>query len=423
MNKRARERTRWKILVFNPGSASLKFDIIEDSPGTTDVVTGRKLVSGVIEPIGGPATLSLIRSREAIPYEEVLATNHGTAALRVLGLINKGAMSSHGVTSAQDLDAVAYRVVHGGELYLAPVQIDEHVISAIETLEDLAPLHNAGSVSVIRASRAILPPEIPAVAVFDTAFHQTIPEHARLYAIPWEFTKRYKIRRYGFHGISHKYLLLRYSELTGTPMERADIITLHLEGGSSATAIKGGQSIDTSMGFTPLEGLVMGTRCGDLDPAVVAFLARKEQVDTARVEDWLNTKSGLLGISGISQDTRILAQFATREERARIALEIFAYRVRKYVGAYLAATGGAAALVFGGGIGENTPSVRRQICEGLECFGLDFDPDRNGSVIDREDIITRDGSRLQAWVIPTEEALMIAHEAMRCCLEQRISAV
>lgn len=225
----------------------------------------------------------------------------------------------------------------------------------------------------------------------------------------------------GSTGISHNYLLLRYAELTATPVERTNIISLHLEGGSSATAVVGGKSIDTSMGFTPLEGLVMGTRSGDVDPALVAFLAQQEKVDASVVEGWLNKKSGLLGVSGRSQDTRVLVPHAGEDERTELALDIFAYRVRKYIGAYLAATGGVAAVVFGGGIGENTPDVRRRICEGLEWLGLNFDPERNAATVDREGQITRNGSRVHAYVIPTKEALMIAHEALRCCGRNRAS--
>src|SRR5260370_16058800 len=271
---------------------------------------------------------------------------------------------------------VDYRFVHGGKCYSDPVSIEDEAIASIERLEDLAPLHNARWAAVIRAGRRRLGTAIPSIAVFDTGFHRTIPERARFYAIPWELTQRHEIRRYGFHGISHNYLLLRYAELTGTPLEQTNIVTFHLEGGSSATAVAGGRSIDTSMGFTPLEGLVMGTRCGDLDPAIVTFLARKEGVSAETVEGWLNTKSRLLVISARSQDTRVLVEHVASDGRARLALDIFAYRVRKYVGAYLAAIGRATAVIFGGGIGENTPYVRRRVCEGLEWFGLHFDPDR-----------------------------------------------
>jgi acetate kinase len=402
------------VLVFNPGSASLKFELIAADPPTPHLVGGRKLVSGVIEPIGGQSKLFLFDDHKAIPQQEVCAPEHGHAAEWVLSWIDSGSMSSHGIKSTKDLDVAAYRVVHGGEHYSDPVRIDDEVIAAIEKLEDLAPLHNAGSASVIRAGRRRLGSTIPSIAVFDTGFHRTIPERARFYAIPWELTLRHEIRRYGFHGISHNYLLLRYAELTGTPPEQTNIVTLHLEGGSSATAVAGGKSIDTSMGFTPLEGLVMGTRCGDIDPAIVAFLARKEAVSVDTVEGWLNKESGLFGISGRSQDTRVLIEHVASDERARLALDIFAYRVRKYIGAYLAVIGRATAVVFGGGISENTPYVRQRICEGMEWLGLHFDPDRNAAVIEREGLISRDESRLHAFVIPSEEGLMIAHQALLC---------
>jgi acetate kinase len=403
------------VLVFNPGSASLKFDIIAmDVPPCESVIRGKKLVSGVVEPIGGPAKLSLLDQRKAVPQQDLSAADHGQAADAVLAWMDAGQLSSHGVTSTKAFDIIGYRVVHGGKSYFDPVRIDDEVIARIEAVEEIAPLHNAASVSVIRAVRKSIGETTPSVAVFDTGFHRTIPERASIYAIPWELTLRHGIRRYGFHGISHNYLLWRYSELTGAPLEKTNIITLHLEGGSSATAVAAGRSIDTSMGFTPLEGLVMGTRSGDLDPALVAFLARKENVSVDTVEKWLNKKSGLLGISERSQDTRILVQHVMSDERARLALDIFSYRVRKYIGAYLSVIGNATAVVFGGGIGENTPYVRQLICDGLDWLGLRFDPERNATLIDREGEISHDDSRLHAFVIPSEEGLMIAHQALRC---------
>jgi len=402
------------VVVFNPGSASLKFEVIEAEVPVESVVRGRKLLRGVVEPIGEHSKLVLFDGQKAVPQEELEIRDHGQAAEQVLNSMDSGKFSAHGIASTNDAQIVGHRVVHGGARYSEPVLIDDAVIKAIEELEVLAPLHNAGASAVIRATRAKLGERIPAVAVFDTGFHRTIPDRARIYAIPWELTQRYGIRRYGFHGVSHNYLLLRYAELTETPLERTNIISLHLEGGSSATAVVGGKSIDTSMGFTPLEGLVMGTRSGDIDPALVPFLAQKEKVDVTTIEAWLNKRSGLLGVSGRSQDTRVLVPHAAEDERTELALDIFAYRVRKYVGAYLAATGGVTAVIFGGGIGENTPDVRRRICEGLEWFGLRFDPELNATTIDHEGRITQDGSRLHAYVIPTEEGLMIAHEALRC---------
>jgi acetate kinase len=312
-----------------------------------------------------------------------------------------------------DLDLMALRIVQGGDRYRQPVRIDDRVIAEVEALDDLAPLHNASSVAVFREFKAALKDRVPALAIFDSSFHLTIPPAAYTYAIPHELASKYKIRRYGFHGISHNYLMLRYAQMTATPVEQTSIITLHLGGGCSAAAIKNGKSVDTSMGFTPLEGLMMGTRSGDVDPAVVGFLARKQSVSVETVEGWLNTQSGLLGVSGVSQDMRVLTQRAETDPRARLALDVFCYRAKKYVGAYLAAMGGAAAVVFGGGIGENAAGIRQGICEGLEHLGLELDPGRNALLVQREGRITRDGSRLHAYVIPTDEGLMMADLALR----------
>jgi acetate kinase len=379
-----------KVLILNPGSSSLRYALISadppaDSP-TGHQVRGTELLSGVVEPI----------SDHADATSELFARMHWTAA---------------------DFDLMALRVVQGGDLYHEPVRIDDHVVTGLVELEDLAPLHNASSVAVFRAFQQAFQAaggsSVPAVAVFDSSFHRTIPAVAHTYAIPHDLATKHKIRRYGFHGISHNYLMLRYAEMTETPVAKTNIITLHLGGGCSATAIRNGESVDTSMGFTPLEGLVMGTRSGDIDAALVGFLARKENISAEEVERLLNTQSGLLGISGISQDMRVLMERANTDERARLALDIFCYRAKKYLGAYLAAMGGAAAVVFSGGIGEGASRIRQSICEGLEYLGLELDPVRNADLQGREGRITREGSRLHAYVIPTDEALMMAHLALR----------
>ncbi|HEX4770476.1 MAG TPA: acetate/propionate family kinase [Bryobacteraceae bacterium] len=405
------------VLAFNPGSNSLKFEIVASESTDRNVVRGKKLLSGVVEPIGPDAKFTLLDGRKKRSSEEFPVADYGNAARKVLDRITSGIASENGIGSASDIDIIGHRVVHGGELYSEPVLIEESVVQEIKKLEELAPLHNASALSVIRAIRTAVRSSTPQVAVFDTAFHRTIPDRARLYPIPWELSERHGIQRFGFHGISHHYLMLRYAELTATPVEKTNIISLHLEGGSSATAIVNGRSIDTSMGFTPLEGLMMGTRCGDIDPALVGFLERKEGLDSAGVEKLLNKQSGLLGVSGRSQDTRELVPHES-EKRVGLALDMFAYRVRKYVGAYLAAAGNTSAIVFGGGIGENTPVVRQRVCGGLESLGLLLDPDRNAATIDHEGKISRDGSVLQVFVIPTEEALMIAHQAV-CAVVSR----
>jgi acetate kinase len=375
-----------KVLILNPGSSSLRYALISadppvDSP-TGDQVRGKELLSGVLEPI----------------------TDHAEAASQLFARMQ---------WTAADFDLMALRVVQGGDLYHEPVRIDDQVLSGLEGLEDLAPLHNASSVAVFGAFRTAFRDSVPAVAIFDSSFHRTIPPVAYTYAIPHGLAAKYKIRRYGFHGISHNYLMLRYAEMTATPVARTNIITLHLGGGCSATAIRNGESVDTSMGFTPLEGLVMGTRSGDIDPAVIGFLARKENISAEEVERLLNMQSGLLGISGISQDMRILMDRANTDERARLALDVFCYRAKKYIGAYLAAMGGAAAVVFSGGIGEGASYIRQSICEGLENLGLVLDPALNADMRGREGRISREGSRLHAYVIPTDEGLMMAHLALR----------
>jgi acetate kinase len=308
-----------------------------------------------------------------------------------------------------DIARIGHRIVHGADLFSGPAPVTDDVIRQIEGLEDLAPLHNVSALKVVRAAAAKVRTRLPMIAVFDTVFHRTIPEQAALYALPPDLAHRNKIRRYGFHGISHRYMMTRYAQITKRPIDDLNLVTLHLEGGSSATAIQRGKSIDTSMGFTPLEGLMMGTRCGDIDPAIVTYLMRKENMDLAGVEKFLNKECGLLGVSGISADTRILREHLS-EDRVNLALDLFCYRVRKYIGAYLAVLGGAEAIVAGGGISENTPVIRERIFEQLNWCGAILDRGRNGDTVDREGSITTPESPLQIWVIPTQEGLMMAHE-------------
>ncbi len=391
------------VLVFNAGSASLKFEVIS-TPDSTNSDMGHKLVSAIVEGIGENAVLSQQEGKKVITREQITAHDYEEATHRALEWLD---------SQLKEINIVGHRVVHGGNKFTAPVLINDRVIAEIEALEELAPLHNSPAVSVIRAARAKLGADMAMVAVFDTVFHRTIPEYAKLYAIPPELSERHQIQRYGFHGSSHQYLLTRYAQIVNRPQEDVNIITLHLESGCSATAIQAGKSIDTSMGFTPLEGLMMGKRSGDIDPAIVGYLARKEGVEVGEVEDWLNKKSGLLGISGVSHDTRELMKHYDANERVRLALEIFCYRIRKYIGAYLAVLNGAQAIVFGGGIGENTPLVRAKVCSGLEWCGLKLDGEVNQHLIDSEGRISTDDSQIHAYVIPTEEGLMIAHSAIR----------
>jgi acetate kinase len=389
------------VLVFNPGSGSLKFELVDVEARDPARVDGRSLIRGVIEPIGKEGTFSAYDSAgNRIARHDAPVIDYAEAARAIAAW-----------EFPEKLHALAFRVVHGGTRYTEPVRIDSEFLADVESLNELAPLHNPACLAVIRAASASFPAGTPALAVFDSAFHRTIPEYAYTYALPYELAQRHGIRRYGFHGISHHYLALRYAELQALAPEQTTIVTLHLEGGSSAAAIRNGRSVDTSMGVTPLEGLVMGTRCGDLDPAVVGLLARRENASLETVERWLTKESGLLGLSGRSQDTRVLAREETHDARARLALDVFSYRVKKYVSAYLGVLDGATAVVFAGGIGENTPSVRERICSGLEHLGLRFDAEANARVIDRIGCISREGSPVQVWVIPTQEGLMMAHLA------------
>ena len=286
----------------------------------------------------------------------------------------------------------------------------------LEDLIELAPLHNPHNLRGIAAARAVLGPGVPQVAVFDTAFHHTLPETAYLYAIPYSLYRRYRVRRYGFHGTSHRYIAYRYRQLTRRSHEETKIITLHLGNGCSACAIDGGKSIDTSMGFTPLEGLMMGTRSGDLDPAILDFIASKEGLSLSEVDSLLNKQSGLLGVSGLTADMReLLAEAAEHDDRrARLAVDLFCYRVKKYLGAYLAAMNGADAIVFSGGIGENSSAIRERICDGLGWLGLEIDAAKNSALAPGgEGRIERDGSRVELWVIPTDEELLIARDTWR----------
>ena len=396
-----------KVLVINCGSSTLKFQLIE-ADGDAAPDQERRLAGGIVNRIGGPAVLEFAVSEAESRRETADVDDHEDATRRVLAWLE-----SVGLLSA--LDAVGHRVVHGGDRFREPALIDDEVVEAIEALTDLAPLHNAPSLKAIRAARAVLGSGVPMVATFDTAFHHTLPERASRYAIPLELAGKYRIRRYGFHGLAHRYMTERYATITATPLERVKLVTLQLGNGCSATAIEGGRSVDTSMGFTPLEGLMMGTRSGDVDPSLAGFLAHREGVDIEEAEAWLNTRSGLLGVSGRSSDMReLLEAEAGGDERARLAVDMFCYRGRKYVGAYLATLGGADAVIFGGGIGENAPLVRARICAGMGWCGLTLDEARNAYTVASEERISTDDSKVHAYVIPVDEAAIIARDTVHC---------
>ncbi len=393
-----------RVLVLNCGSSTLKFQLIETSESGA---TERKLARGIVDRIGGPASYHFDTNGNGVDEKALVVANHDEAARLVIDWLR----SKPGLDS---IDAVGHRVVHGGERFTASVLIDDNVIATLEALCEIAPLHNPGAVLGIRAAQKILGAAIPMVAAFDTSFHHTIPQQAATYAIPYELSLKHKIRRYGFHGLAHQYDIARYAELCAKLPAQVNAITLHLGNGCSATAIRNGQSIDTSMGFTPLEGLVMGTRSGDLDPALVTLLARKEQVDAAAVESWLNTRSGLLGLSGISNDMRELTAAYRTDPRARLAVDVFCYRARKYLGAYLAVLGGVAqAVIFSGGIGENAPLVRKSILDRMEWCGLSLDDTANDRIIGCDGKISTARSKLDVFVIHTDEEAVIARETAR----------
>lgn len=403
------------VLVLNVGSSTLKFQLVRTDAERMDANTDEKLARGIIERIGGEAVF-VYTARERPPVRGTAAIRDHRAAVDHLIRWMASAESGVPMASTGEIQAVGHRVVHGGERFQRSVLIDDDVLRGIEDTIELAPLHNPHNLRGVMAARATLGPGIPQVAVFDTAFHHTLPERAYLYAIPYQYYRRYRIRRYGFHGTSHRYVAHRWRTLTGTAREATRLVTLHLGNGCSACAIEGGNSVDTSMGFTPLEGLVMGTRSGDVDPAILDFVSSKEGLSLAEVEGLLNKQSGLLGISGLTHDMReLLAEAEEHDDRrAKLAVEIFCHRVRKYIGAYLAAMNGADALVFAGGIGENAPVVRERICRELEWIGVRLDATRNAEMTNgREGRIDAEGSRLAVWVIPTDEELLIARDTVR----------
>ena len=384
-----------KILVLNCGSSTLKFQLIEAHGATVQ----RTLARGVVERIGGESSYKFEVIGDPAEEGKVAADDHEAATVEVIEWLNSNSRLG-------SVEAVGHRVVHGGDKFKSAARIDERVIKILDSLCDLAPLHNPSSISGIHAARKVLGTAVPMVAAFDTSFHQTMPERAATYALPYELATKHKLRRYGFHGLAHQYSAMRYGELSGKAADQINIVTLHLGNGCSACAIRNGVSIDTSMGFTPLEGLVMGTRSGDLDPALVAHLARHEGID--EVESLLNTRSGLLGVSGISSDMRELIAVYEKNPRARLAIDVFCYRARKYLGAYLAALEGADAVVFSGGIGEHLPLIRKEICGGMEWCGLLLDERQNDSVVGTEGRISRSEARIQVFVIPSDEEAVIA---------------
>jgi len=404
------------VLVLNCGSSSVKFQLIATDLELIKQDADKRLAHGLIERIGGAGIVTFTAEGKA-PKRFAEPVRDTRAAVEMILRWAIGEESGlAGVTTIADIHAVGHRVVHGGEQFTSSVLITDAVLHGIEDCIELAPLHNPANIQGILAARAALGSAIPQVAVFDTAFHQTLPEHAFLYALPYQLYRRHRIRRYGFHGTSHRYVAYRYRTLKGIGRDATNIITLHLGNGCSIAAIKDGNSIDTSMGFTPLEGLVMGTRSGDLDASIVDLVATKEGLSAREVETLLNKQSGLLGISGLTDDMReLLAEAHEHDDRrARLAIEIFCYRARKYIGSYLAAMNGAEAIVFTGGIGENSAEIRAKICADLIWTGVELDAELNSTNgADQAGRISSENSRVAVYVVPTNEELLIARDTVR----------
>ena len=404
------------VLVLNCGSSSIKFQVISTDQKSIDADRDRCLARGQIERIGSLSLLSFQATGRPVHKEDAPLRDYRAALDRIVRWVISPESGISGVKSMADIHAIGHRVVHGGEKFQASVIITPAVLDGIEECVELAPLHNPANLRGIRAAQEVFGRGVPQVAVFDTAFHATMPESAYLYGIPYHLYRRYKIRRYGFHGTSHRYLAYRYRIMRKLEKSAVNIITLHLGNGCSASAIKGGKSVNNTMGFTPLEGMIMGTRAGDVDVSVVEFLAHKEGMTLGEIVTMLNKQSGLLGLSGLTSDMRELLdeEKENGDRRASLAINSFCANVRRRVGAYFAEMGGADALVFSGGIGENSAEVRGRIASGLECLGLKIDEKANrGLKPGHTGEISKKGSALKTYVIPTNEELLIARDAYR----------
>jgi acetate kinase len=404
------------VLVLNCGSSTVKFQIIETDLDRISHDADRRLASGVVERVGGQALLTFQAEGHTKEKHAEALRDHRAAIDTILRWIVSRASEVSNISSLADIHAVGHRVVHGGEHFRTSVRIDAEVIEGIEDCIDLAPLHNPANLKGIRAATDLLGEGMPQVAVFDTAFHATMPETSYLYPIPYQLYRRHKIRRYGFHGTSHRYLSYRYRKIWGLNREQVNIITLHLGNGCSACGIKAGESYITSMGFTPLEGLVMGTRSGNIDPSLIEYLSIQEGMSTSQIDTLLNKHSGLLGVSGLTSDMRELLEeeAENQDRRARLAIDIFCHRVKHYIGAYLAEMGGAEAVIFAGGIGERSPQIRERISTDLDAIGLTLDMEKNNNLVEGQPgEITADGSTLKAYVVPTNEELLIARDTFR----------
>ncbi|MBU2701202.1 acetate kinase [Sporomusaceae bacterium BoRhaA] len=395
-----------KILVVNCGSSSIKYQLV-------DMKDESVVAKGLVERIGMEG--SVLTHQPTGHDKVVIKTDMPTHTVGIKLVLGAFVNPDYGVIKSMDeIGAVGHRVVHGGEKFSASVLITPDVMHGIEECIDMAPLHNPPNIAGINACKEVMP-NVPHVAVFDTAFHQTMPKYSFLYGLPYDAYIKYGLRRYGFHGTSHKFVSQRAAAMLGKPMSELKMITCHLGNGSSVAAVKNGKCMDTSMGFTPLEGLVMGTRSGVIDPAIIPFLMKKAHMTGDEVDSYLNKKSGVLGISGVSSDFRDIEEaYHEGNERAGLALDIFAYKVRKYIGSYAAAMGGVDVIVFTAGLGENSATMREKICENLEFLGVFIDHEKN-QVRGKETNLSAQNAKVQVLLIPTNEELMIARDTNEIC--------
>ncbi len=397
-----------KILVVNSGSSSIKYRLF-------DMADESLLANGLVERIGIQGSLinHYPAGKDAFIKEIEIPDHRKGIELVIDALLD----NKYGVIkSISEITAVGHRVVHGGEKYSGSVLLNDDVMAALNEFIELAPLHNPPNILGIKVCQELLP-GIPQVGVFDTAFHQSIPEQAFLYGLPYSFYEKYRIRRYGFHGTSHKYVAQKAAEILGKDLKELKVITCHLGNGSSITAVKEGKSVDTSLGFGTISGVIMGTRCGDIDPAIIPYLMEKEKLNFKEINDVLYKKSGFMGLSeGISSDMRDLeAQVSNGNKRAKRTLDVLYYGLKKYIGAYTAAMNGLDVLVFTAGIGENSPLLRKTVCEGLSFFGIEIDDKKNDGLKGKKAIISTENSKVKIFVIPTDEELMIAHDTAEIC--------
>ena len=400
-----------KVIVINCGSSSIKYQLF-------DMTDKKVLARGLVDKIGLHGSYV---KHERCEIDKVTLegeiVDHQAGIAYMLGILTSDKRGS--IKSFDEIDAVGHRVVHGGEKFHGSVLITDEVIEGIEECIDLAPLHNPPNLKGINAMHALLP-DVPMVGTFDTAFHQTMPAHSFMYAIPYSLYSKYGVRRYGFHGSSHRFVSKRAADILGKDLKKLKMITCHLGNGASVTAIDKGKSVDTSMGLTPVEGLIMGTRTGDLDTGALIYIMQKEEITKQTANTLINKHSGMLGVTGISSDMREIEAAAEKgSERAKLGLDMYHYRIKKYIGSYIAALGGVDAIVLTGGIGENAPETRLEIFDGLDFMGLEIDKEKNKGLRGKEAIISKDTSKVKLMVVPTNEELVIAEDTVRIVQDQK----